>query len=336
MSTWEGAETLEAGGDWVDARRAYHDLFWRALRGGRGEEAVNALRGGARVLFRSGSYEEAEELAELTREIATRSGLPQAAARATNLCAAIRYAQQDWATAEQEYQHAMEMALDVGDDELIGLTCQNLGILANIRGDLGEARIRYLESVGSFVRCGSESSAATAYNNLGMVCADMCEWIEARLYFDRGLEIAERAGGSAQLLASLHTNRVEALLRLGELGEAAAELDRAEPIAQRIGARSTLVDIARHRGVLARLRRDPAGAAEHLQASLELATEGRIGIGRAEATEELAVLREEQGRRDEAIELFETALALFLELRAERDAERVRSALERLRQPTAA
>src|SRR3712207_9401585 len=78
--------------------------------------------------------------------------------------------------------------------ETVGLACQNLGVIANIMGDLREARIRYLESIGSAVRSGRKLNEAASYNNLGMVCTDLGEFLEAGLYFDRGLEIAERIG----------------------------------------------------------------------------------------------------------------------------------------------
>jgi len=327
MATWELASRLEHQGEWDAARGAYHDLFWARLRSGDTTGAVDALRGGARVLHRRGSYEHAFEMAQLSREIALRGGLLRAAARAHNVMAVIRHSQDEWVAAEALYEEAMESALDVGDDELIGLICQNLGVLANIRGDLREARIRYLESIASFVRSGSERNAAITYNNLGMVCADLTEWFEAEIYFDRGIEIAERLGGFAHHLASLYTNRTETLLRRGELEKAAEMLDRAEEIATRIAAHTTLVDIARFRAMLARLEGDPEGAERHLADALRLADDARILIGRGEVVEEMAVLRRQQGRHREARELLSIALDTFRHARAERDANRVEETL---------
>src|SRR3712207_8227714 len=48
--------------------------------------------------------------------------------------------------------------------ETVGLACQNLGVIANIMGDLREARIRYLESIGSAVRSGRKLNEAASYN----------------------------------------------------------------------------------------------------------------------------------------------------------------------------
>ena len=327
MANWEAASLLEHRGELDAARGAYHDLFWSLLKEGATEGAVNALRGGARVLRQKGEYEHAYELAGLSLEIAQRAGLLQAAARAANVMAVIRHSQEEWGEAEALYGRAMVMALDHGDDELIGLISQNLGVMANILGDLREARTRYLESLASFVRCGSERNAAITYHNLGMVCADLAEWFEAEIYFDRGIEIAERLGGFASLLASLYANRTESLLHLGDLAQAGVLLDRAEEIARRIESRSVLVDIARFRAERARRSGDLAEAERHLLSALEMAAEAGVHLGHAEATEELGRLRREQRRNAESRELLASALESFRRLRAERDVERVQAAL---------
>src|ERR1044071_906485 len=103
-------------GRWDPAARLYALSFRRAVLTGEVEQAADSLRGQARVLMREERYEEAEELAELSLEIAERAGAVRSVARAVNVLGTIRHSQGDWAGAREHYLRALEIALDVGDD----------------------------------------------------------------------------------------------------------------------------------------------------------------------------------------------------------------------------
>ena len=320
------ATALERAGDWPAAGEAFRALFDAAVRGGDAAAAADAARGQARILQQEERFEEAEEAAGLSLEVAERNGLRQAAARAVNTCAAIRYLRRDFAASHRLFAQALERALDVGDDVLVGWTCMNLGVLANIRGDLREARTRYLESIGSFVRSGNKQHAALVYNNLGMVCADLREWLEAEVCFDRGTEIAARIS-DAPLLAKLYANRAEPLLHLGNVEKARRSLDHAEQLARRVDARGTLSEVARFRGLVARAEGSPEEAEAHLARALEIARAAGLQLEEAEAARELGALWRALGRDGEARATLERARDLFRHIGADRDAERVEEEL---------
>lgn len=316
------AAQAEREGDWLAAGDAYAALFDAAVREGRLAEATDALRGQARVRQQQDRFEEADEYAWLSLEIAERNGLPQAAARAVNTCAAIRYLQRDYVQARRLFEAALERALDVGDDVLIGWTCLNLGVLANIRGDLREARTRYLEGIASFVRSGSKHNAAQVYNNLGMVCADLCEWMEAEVCFDRGIEIAGRVA-DVPMLAALYANRAEPLLRLRNLARARESLDQAERLAARVDARGTLAEVARFRGMAARAEGNLGEAESHFERALAIAREAGRELEEAEALREIGDLRRLLGDEGAAVDALQRARDLFARCGAQADAERV-------------
>lgn len=331
----ETAAALERAGRWDEALAAYAGVFGEAIRTRAREPLVDALRGGARVLQPLQRLEEAEELADLSREIAERLGLPGAAARAVNILAVIRYLQRDWAGAVRLYEEALGLALSAGDDASVGLTCQNLGIVHNIQGNLREARIRYLESIGSFVRCGTVANAMLVYNNLGMLSSDMEEWLEAEVYFSRGIELAEQERNTP-LLAKLFANRAEPLIATGQIDVARASLGRADELARSIDAHDTLADVARFRGSAAAAEGDLAAAAEWLERSVAIADRAQLRLERAEAERELARLRWSEGRREEAKELLRGAETVFRSLAAERDATVTAELLERWERPLSA
>jgi tetratricopeptide (TPR) repeat protein len=316
------AAAAEREGDWDTAAALYARTFRSALFEGFAERAADALRGQARVRQQQGRYEEAEELAYLSRELADRHGLQQAAARAHNILGIIRYSLQDWGGAEDQYRRALELALDTGDDELIGLACQNLGVMANLRGDLREARSRYLESVGSFVRSGTSANAIMAYNNLGIAATELREWMEAEVYFSRGIEIAERLAHT-QLAGMLYSNRAEPLIRIGETARARESLDVAEEAATRARDQATLADVARFRGMLAREEGDFASAERYLVESLELSGSPDLDLEKAKALRELGELHQALGRNTEAAEAYGRALSYFRAFGAEGHAAEV-------------
>lgn len=324
MSTVEappGGATLAAQaleqeqlGSWGEAARLYALSFRASVLGGDVEAAADALRGQARVRIQEERFEEAEELAGLSREIAERAGLVRSAARAINVLGMTRFRQRDWPGARGHYERALELAIDVGDDDLAGLASQNVGVIAYYVGDLREARAKYLESIGSFVRSGNSGNALLAYNNLGLACASLREWLEAEVYFSRGIEIAERLAQSP-LLAKLYGNRAEPLIHIGETEEALGSLEKAERAAAAVGDRLALADAARWRGVIAAGAGRTDEAEAHLLRSLELAAEP--SMERAETLRELGALREGQGRPGEARAAYTGAADIFRQLGAE-------------------
>lgn len=318
---------LEVAGRWKEADGLYASIFRRALAERAPPAAADALRRQASVRGRLGKAEEAEELAELSFEMAERCGLARAAARAVNVRATLLHTREDLAGAAALYREALERARAVRDDELTGLVCQNLGVIANIQGELAEARALYLECIASSIRSGDRTAAMLAYNNLGMVCADMREWLEAELYMDRGLDVAERIG-HLPTAARLYLNRAEPLIQMGELRRARATLDRAEELAVPLVDRGTLASVRRFRALIARLEGDFAAADRELEDAAALVVGEGHELGRAEILGALARLRWEQGRRDEARAALHRARDCFGALGAAREIRRLEEVLQ--------
>lgn len=265
-------------------------------------------------------------MAELARTVAELHGLPRAAARAINISALVRYSAQDWAGARGLFHQALERARAECDDELIGLACQNLGVLANIRGELREARILYLESIGSAIRTRSERNALMAYNNLAMVCCDLEGWLEAELYFDRGIEIAERVG-DLPMLARLWTNRAEPLLKGRQVAQALDSLERGERILDDLEDPGTRADLRRFRATALRLQGELDAAAAELERAFDSARQAGADLAEAEITLELARLHHARGDGAAALRTAKLAGNRFRALGADGDAVAVEALL---------
>jgi tetratricopeptide (TPR) repeat protein len=303
---YQRAAALERDGRWAEAEAAYRDLFDKELTAnGNAPRAADALRHQAVACRRQNRFEEAEELATLSWKVAELCGYVEGAARAVNGLAATYYWQGDLARAKHLYKTAQTLGLDAGDDEVIGFSCQNLSVIEFFTGDLREARSLCLEAIASAVRSGSTRTTAGVYNNLGLICTDLREWMEAELYFDRGIEIAAENEDRA-LLAILHTNRARPLTKVGDFSPARASLAAAEAVAAHIGDRGTLAEIEVGRATIARLQGDFAAADAHLSRALSLSAEG--GLERENAL---------------AIEALRRASEIFRSLSSVRDTARV-------------
>jgi tetratricopeptide (TPR) repeat protein len=318
------AARLEQSGDRAEADRAYSALFSSAAQAGRVADLVDALRGHARIRNSLCEYEEADEMARLSWTIASLHGLTAAAARAANICGIIRHAQGDLEAAREIYEQVVELAREAGDDETLGIGCQNLGVVLNARGDLRDARALYLEAICSWVRSPRPHVAANIYNNLGMVCADLEEWMESEIHFLRGIEIAERVG-QPQQLAQLCTGRAEPLIRMGEFQAARKSLNRAEALAVELDDSRILVDVYRFRAMIARLEGEYGRAEEWLNRALAIAESRKIEQEHGEALEEMARLRWAMERRGAARVVLREARRIYESLGAEQDVTRLDS-----------
>jgi tetratricopeptide (TPR) repeat protein len=318
----QGAEERERAGDWIGAARIYSALFAEARTVGDAAAMAESLRKGARATHRAGNEDEAAELAQLSLEIAVRNGLGSLAARAENLLALFAHSAGRLQEAEALYNTALERAREADDGELIGAVCQNLGVLANIRGDLREARALYFECVGSVVRSGDRAAAMAAYNNLGMVCGDLREWLEAEIYFGRGIEIATQVGDSP-MLAKLLVNRAEPLIEFGELDQACEALRNAEELAEHLEDDCLRVDILRFRARIHRIREEYEDASRTLDHALRLARDAELRLEEAEVQEEASYLRWAEGRAGPAKMLLREAARIYDTIGARDDCDRL-------------
>jgi tetratricopeptide (TPR) repeat protein len=105
--------------------------------------------------------------------------------------------------------------------------------------------------------------------------------------------------------------------------EARESLDRAEELAERVGAHGALSDIERFRGMVSRAEGALGDAEAHLARAVEIARDAELELEEAEALREMGDLQRLRGRGHEARASLERARELFIGIGADRDAERV-------------
>lgn len=275
-----------------------------------------SLRGLAVALHRRGNRTRGRHLAGRSYDVARDIGDQLLAAEALNSLGAMELAVGSLEEARSRFTSALELGRS--DPGLLARVETNLGIVANIQGDVDEALLRYRRSLDAYRQCGDQHGLSIAHHNLGMACADRELYNDAERHFTRSREIAERLG-DAQMRALCYVNqadvdvarqRFEAALDHAE--HALALFDQLREAAPKSGAYRVLGMVYREIG-----RPDLSEA--RLRSAIEIAARTGSVLNQAEATRELGLLYWTQKRNGEALQQLTASYRLFRRLDARRD-----------------
>jgi tetratricopeptide (TPR) repeat protein len=260
--------------------------------------------------------EVASDLCTRSHEVAVQSGAQDLAADASNALAGFALERGDLSGASELYRSALSMANQ--DPALAGKIEQNLGIIANIRGNWEEALDHYQRSREAYASVSDQRGCAIAHHNLGMIHARRKEWEEADRHYRRCCGLAE-AAGDRHLGGLAAMNRAEVRLAIDDYEGARAGAEQALRIFNEIEARRDKAGAHRLLGMVFRQRRQMALAESHLRSALEIAASTDCPLTEADAAKELARLYQAQRRLDAALNLLERARAVYQRLEAVAD-----------------
>src|SRR5690606_34421686 len=181
-------------GRWDAALEAYENALARMPRGGTPAAVAEVLRLIGVVHHQRGHLELAIEAYELCYITAHGHGLRSEEAAALICLAATQQHLGDGEKAEAIYGQAQAIAAEIADEPLLAAIEHNLGILANIRGDIGLALARYRSAVARHRRLGDLPKVVGALNNLGMAYVDLGQWRLAARHFNQASELAIELG----------------------------------------------------------------------------------------------------------------------------------------------
>lgn len=269
---------------------------------------VEALRGLAVVRHKSGNDTEAYALCQRAFTTASKTGDPLLAAEALNTRASIDLTAGQIAAASEGYRQALALQFD--SPKLRARIEQNLGIIANIRGDLDAALDHYTRSLEAFRAAKDDAGCSMAYHNLGMISADRARWDDAERYYAQSLELAV-ALGDEQVRAQCLLNRTEVLLARNKYAEARASAEAALGIFNQIGGERHKADAYRFLGVVYRETGSRALAEARFKAAIEVAQRIQNPLAEAEASRELAQLYRSVGRNQDSLRLLNASHRLF-------------------------
>jgi putative nucleotidyltransferase with HDIG domain len=265
-----------------------------------------------------GEFASAQEYFDLALEIATRNNDQERAGRALNGTAVLYQEHGEIDLAEWFFLRARTAASLAQDSLTVGDVEQNLGIVANIRGDLRKALGHYRSALEHYEEIGHEHRIARALNNLGMLYIDLGEVDAAADALTRALSISVDVQ-DVVTESIIHLNRTELSLARGQPDQARESCDAAFEISSRIGDNRNTAEALKFYGAIYRETDKPHLAEVHLSQAVEIAARCKIPLTEAEAHRELSLVFRSQNRNREALHALNRAHVLFTELRAQRE-----------------
>ncbi|HXE61275.1 MAG TPA: HD domain-containing phosphohydrolase [Gemmatimonadaceae bacterium] len=310
------ARELERGGCVPEAIEAYERAIEAATSNHERTVLSEACRRLGVIHFLGNDVQQARALCERSFAVATDTGHELLAAEALNALAGIEFQTGDISHARETFLRALSLG---GEGlELRARIEQNLGILANIQGDVAGALAHYQRSLDACRTLGDEKGCAIAYHNLGMLSADRELWDDADRYYTQSIAIAE-AIGDVHLRGLCLLNHSEVHLARQRYDTARQNAEAALGIFDQLGARVDKADAYKVIGVVFRETGRHSLAESRLRAAIEHAVSTGSVLSEAESSRELARLYQAMGRNQEALTFLNSAHRLFGRLDARRD-----------------
>jgi len=241
-----------------------------------------------------------------------------AAGSAINVQAVVHWQMGALDEAERLYLTARARALKAGDTKLAAMTAQNLGVIANVRGDLVEARRHYEASLREYRALGLPKDVAVALNNLGLLHTHTEAWNDAERAFTEAIGVADSLGDTVMRML-LDVNLAELWVARREYTQAHHCVRHALDLAARTGDVLAVGQASKLLGIIARETGDLIEAEAQFQRAEEAAVARSDVLLQAEVAREAGELARRQGRNSQVLRHLNRAHRLFAQLRARRD-----------------
>ncbi len=223
-----------------------------------------------------------------------------------------------------------ELAEQAGQKTFLAYHLALRGLVDAFRGRPESAREAALEALELVPETGGRTAERVALAALGHLALSLDEPQETVRRLEPVIAWARRAGVAEPNTMRFVIDHVQALLELGRLDEATAELDTYEGDAKRLGRHTALANSARCRGLLAAARGDLAGAISWFERALEEHERVPLPLDHARTLLALGATQRRAKQKRAARESLRDALAIFERLGARLWAEKVRTDLQRI------
>ena len=316
------ARALAAAGAWDELREV---LGGRPRDAGAHPELVTLL---AEALLRTRFPRHARTWLRRTLRRVERSGDRAALRRAVNLSGAAYFELGELEDARRDFSRALELGREDADDLTVARATNNLGAIANVRGDRARALSLYQLAIPAYQRLGSALGLAQTYHNMAISLRDLGQYTRADECERRAIEHARRAE-SPRLVALALLGRADLSLRSGDAALAEVGARRAADSFDALRDPINAADARRVVGaaLLAQGRLDAAHDA--LDDALRRARAHGSALHEAESLRALAELHAARGDVSASLRAGWEALAVFDRLAAVAESAQLRDWLAR-------
>jgi len=321
------ARAYELAGSVRHAEAAYGALIVAATRQQDHATLAAAFRHRAVLAHQAGDTVRARSALQQSYAVATILGDRRLTAETLNTLGGLELETRNLAAAETALLEAEALASE--EPAVLARVEQNLGIVANIRGQHDAAEAHYRRSLAAYEALPDPHGSAIAHHNLGMLAADRGDLGQAAAHYDACERLAE-GSRDAHLVALCLLNRAEVLIALGRSAEARRDVESAERVFHALGAHFDAADVRRVLALCDRADGLLGQAEARLAQARELAKITGARLTEAEAARDLGRLYAETGRVKEAHATLREAAQAFEGLGAAAEAEATEREMARL------
>ncbi len=321
------------------------------------------------INIRQGDFESALAYCQKALQISELLNDVSTVARGNNMLGVI-YLRSDSTKAIRYFQKAIELYRQAGHIQGQALAHNSLANAFFNLGRWSESEYHYLQAHTMLDQIGDKYHLAMTDNNLGGIALNRGQFDNALLFYQEGLRLAERIGGSAWMMGVFHMNLGATYVRKEEAASARTHLNEGQDYFSQAQSRDFLPEMMRHQAKASMIVGEISLAKEQIKTSLQLAQElnmkGEEGISLRvlgqilqaqgqlveaeisilESVEILTAVAEEYelarshyglasvkfelNKRDEARPLLMMAAETFTRLQAQRDLKAVHALLAQL------
>ena len=235
-------------------------------------------------------------------------------ATALNNLAAVRLQQERYDDAIDWLNASNRSAAALGAQDLLLYNMGNLGWAYYSLGDRERAFRLFQDAERRASALGDTQGTILWLTTTGYVLQDSGEWPRAAESYRQALQLATQIGSKEDIINSLES-LTHISIELGELDAAAQYLHQLDPLLGTSANRLDALDVTLARGRIAAARRqDQQAEALFRQVDTDPASQITMRLG---AEHELARLFESEGHIEEALKMYDAALATFESARAQ-------------------
>lgn len=300
------ARTAARAGDWALVRESLEavDGVERRIEGAvlLAESLLRTARAGRGRQFLEGILPKVEQ-----------SGDRVAFRKCLNMFGAACRELGDLTAAQLAWSRLIDVAHTDDDPLTLARATNNLGIVANMRGDHRSALGQYQLAIPTYQRLGHETGLAESYHNIAISYRDVGDLDSADESEQRAVEFAMSAS-NPHIAALARLGRAEISYRRGDAPLASSLAQRAAVEFAELGDPVREADATRLRGLAALSMGYHAEAGEHIEHAVKVARQYSNKLLQAEALRARAELRIDKGDVSDARADVSQAMVLYEEL----------------------
>jgi tetratricopeptide (TPR) repeat protein len=249
--------------------------------------------------------------------------------RTVNLAGIVRFEAGQVAEAEQRFLELLEIASNENDDEFAARACNNLGAVANLRGQRERAIPYYTRAIAAYQRLGLVRGLAQSHHNLGISLRDAGYDADADAHFRRAIDFGGESN-TEEVIALAEVERASLRVRAGDAELAAEMARRAQERFERIADPTGAAHAVRVLGLAARAAGQLDEASDRFDEALQAAVAHSDVLLRAEVQRDRGLLLRDGGDVAAAREALGDSMEHFSEIGAAAEAEAIRVLLDEL------